>query len=129
MRSPLHNEQHTDSAEIVNFSVPIGLSSTLVCNLAPVDPNGFCVVVARATEQLDPKLLLHFGSPVVASGLKPKPFTGCTPCVGTGVRLFRGPVKPDWNTGMQGLGNVLADERLILPTVDTATDFTRFAHG
>jgi hypothetical protein len=104
-------------------------SEVLLGNLAPVGPNGFGVVVARAAKQLDLKLLLNFGSPVVASRLKPEPFTGRAPCIRTGVSLLRRPEKPNWNASAQGFRNVLADERLILPTVDTATDFPRIAHG
>jgi hypothetical protein len=38
-------------------------------------------------------------------------------------------VKSDRNAGMQGLRDVLADERLLLPTVDVALDFLRVAHA
>jgi hypothetical protein len=37
-------------------------------------------------------------------------------------------VKPDWNTSVQGLRNVLADKRLFLPTVGRAIDLPRIAH-
>jgi len=37
-------------------------------------------------------------------------------------------VKPNWNTGPQGIRNVLADERLFLQTVDVAIDLLRIAH-
>jgi hypothetical protein len=37
-------------------------------------------------------------------------------------------VKPNRNTSVQGLRNVLADERLFLPTVGMAFDLLRIAH-
>jgi hypothetical protein len=43
--------------------------------------------------------------------------------------LLRRPEKPNWNASAQGFSNVLANERLFLPTVDVAVDLLRFAHG
>jgi hypothetical protein len=37
-------------------------------------------------------------------------------------------VKPDPNACEQGIRNVLADERLFLPTVDVAINLLRIAH-
>jgi|HubBroStandDraft_2_1064218.scaffolds.fasta_scaffold37085_5 hypothetical protein len=101
----------------------------LLSNLAPVRPDGFCVVIARAAEQLDSELLLNFRSPVVASRFKPKAFAARTPCIRATVSLLRRPEKPNWNASAQGFGNVLANERLFLPIVDVAVDLLRFAHG
>jgi hypothetical protein len=38
-------------------------------------------------------------------------------------------VKPNRNIGMQGLRNVLAHERLFLPTVDITIGLLEMAHG
>lgn len=55
-------------------------------------------------------------------------FADRAPCVGVRSCLFKGPVKPNRNACDQRFRNVLADERLVLPTVDGAIDFLRAAH-